>query len=54
MHYFVQMMFDVAPKATVVVVENENDVMASGDLKRVNLAGWGKDVGDCICLDVND
>jgi hypothetical protein len=47
--------FDVAPKVTAAVVENENDVMlASGELKRVNLAGRGRDDDDCICLDVND
>lgn len=37
----------------MAVVENENDVMASGEIKRVNLAERERD-DDCICLDVND
>ena len=54
MHYYVQTMFHVASKAMVAVVENEKDVMASGEIKRVSLAGRGLDGDDCICLGVND
>ena len=41
MHYYVQTKFHVASMAMVAVVENEKDVMASGVIKRVSLAGRG-------------
>lgn len=48
-----QTVSDGALSANLAVVENENDVLASGDLKRVSLEGMGRD-GDCIWWDVND
>lgn len=53
MRYSAQTACDVS--AMEAVVENENDdvILASGELKRVNLADEGRD-DDCICLDIND
>lgn len=48
------MEFDGEKLASLAVVESESDVMlASEEIKRVNLEGVGRD-GDCICWDVND